>query len=77
MKPHRNCRLLGRRAIPAIRMLHWSWESIYEKAGKNAEAEQQFRIAVQKMPRSAEAHYALGSAADGGEEVSQSRSGNC
>ncbi len=32
----------------------------YQKAGKNAEAEQQFRIAVQQMPKNAEAHYALG-----------------
>jgi Flp pilus assembly protein TadD len=31
------------------------------RAGNYAEAEQQFRIAVQGMPEDAEAHYALGS----------------
>ena len=35
--------------------------TIYVKAGKYSEAEQQFRIAVQRMPQDAEAHYALGS----------------
>ena len=35
--------------------------TIYVKAGKNAEAEQQFRIALQKMPQDPEAHFALGS----------------
>jgi tetratricopeptide (TPR) repeat protein len=34
--------------------------AIFLKGGKNAEAEQQFRIAVQKLPRDAQAHYALG-----------------
>lgn len=31
------------------------------KAGKYAEAEQQFRVAVEEMPQDAEAHFALGS----------------
>lgn len=35
--------------------------TLYVNAGKYAEAEQQLRIAVQKMPKDAEAHYALGS----------------
>ncbi len=35
--------------------------TLYVKAGKDSEAEQQFRVAVQKMPQDAEAHYALGS----------------
>jgi Tfp pilus assembly protein PilF len=35
--------------------------SLYVEAGKNDQAEQQFRLAVQKMPQDAEAHYALGS----------------
>ncbi len=35
--------------------------TLYLKAGKNAEAEQQFRLAVQRLPKDAEAHYALGS----------------
>jgi tetratricopeptide (TPR) repeat protein len=34
---------------------------LYVQAGKDSEAEQQFRIAIQKMPQDAEAHYALGS----------------
>ena len=35
--------------------------TLYVKAGKYAEAEQQFRTAVQGLPQDAEAHFALGS----------------
>jgi tetratricopeptide (TPR) repeat protein len=34
--------------------------TIYQKAGKYAEAEQQYRLAVQNSPQDADAHYALG-----------------
>ena len=43
---------------------------MYVKAGNYAAAEEQLRFAVKGLPQDAEAHFALGSVADGGEAVS-------
>ena len=59
-KPRRNCRK-GLQADSNDGHAALELGTLYVKADKYTEAEQQFRIAVKNMPKDAEAHYALGS----------------
>ena len=59
-RPRKSCKQ-GLQADPGDPRAALELGTLYVKAGKDAEAEQQFRIAVQKLPQDAEAHFALGS----------------
>ena len=59
-KPPRSCKP-DSQANPGDPHAALELGTLYVKAGKDAEAEQQFRLAVQKLPQDPEAHFALGS----------------